>query len=417
MLSYWDRAVSQKRHGETREIGVHILGRRRDGSPIYSIGGGAAAPVATPLQNPDVQPRTSQQAVEFRRATIERAQIMPVISGSLSPSLQPEQSVVEGSGYMFGIVARMHAVGDNVNNVVAFNEDGPYNVLDSVIVSDTNGQLLVLSGYSLYLVSLAMRQWGIFPPTQAVDPNFNLAPITGAGATAGSFDFTIRVPVGVNRRDLVGILGNQDRAQKYFLTTNIAAASQVMSVQPNNGVTFALHPYYENYSVPMPMSAQGQPQEIYPPSFGTLHFLTETISDASPQPGVVNHYIRRLGNTVRFFMLVFRSNGSRASAEANPPTNIQLNIGNDTVFNEDYAYRRFLMYERYGIVFPPGVLVYDAMHDFEGTAGYEMGDDYYHTQAVQTAQFQITYPDGFGSTNNSLRIITADLQRVGAPQR
>jgi len=56
--------------------------------------------------------------------------------------------------------------------------------------------------------------------------------------------------------------------------------------------------------------------------------------------------------------------------------------------------------------------VYETMHDFDNTAGFEIGDDYWHTQALVNAQFIITYPAGFGSTANSLKIITDDLQYV-----
>jgi hypothetical protein len=168
--------------------------------------------------------------------------------------------------------------------------------------------------------------------------------------------------------------------------------------------------------VPLPQNTQGQPQEIFPASFGTLHFLTQTITDAPPAGGAtVGHFVRRLGNTIRGLILVFRSNGSRVTAEANQPNNIRLKIGEDTLFNEPYWYRRMLMYERYGFDWPSGVLVYDALHDFAGAAGFEIGDDYYHTQSIVNAQLQITYPAGFGSTNNSLTIITDDLQMTGAP--
>lgn len=408
MRSYWEKYLDKPR----------IIGYKRGFRPVYSISGGAAAPMIQTMPNPDVQPRTSQQAVPFRRATIERTNILQQLSGPLTASLQPIDSVIEGSGYLYSVVLLATATANNNNAVVAFAEDAPYNFYDSVVLRDVNGEQQNLQGYDIYLSNLINREFAVSPPQGAADSNFWTTPVTGGGGTAGSFAFPIRISAGVNRRDLVGILGNQDRAQKYFLRTNIAATGAIYTTPPNGtGVTFAVSPFYENYSVPLPTSALNQPQEIYPPSFGTLHYITNTISDASPQPGVVNHYIRRLGNTVRWFCLSFRSNGSRVTAEANAPTNIQFRIGENTVFNETYPYRRMLMFERFGFVFPPGVLVYDALHDFAAAAGFEMGDDYYHTQAVQTAQFQITYPNGFGSTNNSLRIMTDDLQRIGAPSR
>src|SRR5690242_1887834 len=130
----------------------------------------------------------------------------------------------------------------------------------------------------------------------------------------------------------------------------------------------------------MPVTPAGAQQEVFPPQFGTLHYLTSTVSESAPQgSSQINHYIRRIGHTVRWIALVFRSNGSRATAETNQPTNIQLKLGEDVIFNETYAYRRAIMWERFGFAFPDGVLVYDGMHDFAAAAGFEFGEDYYHT--------------------------------------
>jgi hypothetical protein len=171
--------------------------------------------------------------------------------------------------------------------------------------------------------------------------------------------------------------------------------------------------YYENYAVPLAKSPTDSPQEMVPPDFGTIHYLTATLADAAPLGGSqVPHFLRRIGNTVRWIALILRSNNTRANAETNFPTNIQLKVGEDALFNESWAYRKFLMYERFGFDLPNGVLVYDTLHDFSAAAGYELGDDYFHTQALVNAQFIVTYPAGFGSTANSLRILTDDLQFV-----
>lgn len=379
--------------------------------------------VMTPtLQNPDVTAKGNAAGVPFRRATLERVDILPPTAITLSAGANRQESTVEGSGYLYGIMMRavVSSSGNSAN--VALQEDAPWSLFDTVVLRDVNGELLNLSGYDLFIANLVCKQYASgFPGnTFGVTPNTYIfsAPTTGMGGTAGSTTFMLRVPVGLNRRDLIAILGNQDRAQKYFLRTDFSPNSLVYSTPPNGTVAVNVEEYYENYAVPMPTTPQGNPQEVYPPAFGTLHFLTSTLAEAAPLGGsTVSHYLRRLGNTIRWIALVFRANGSRATAEANRPTSIRFKIGEDTIFNETYEYRRELMLERFGITFPDGVLVYDAMHDFAPSAGNELGDDYYHTQAVVNAMFQISYPVGYGSTNNSLKIITDDLQRVGAPIR
>lgn len=376
-------------------------------------------PAAVALPGPGTQPGQIP-AVPFRRGTLERTEILPSDTGTITTGTQRIERTIEGSGFVYGINLQVVVTTAGNAAAVAYTEDAPWAALDSVIFRDVNGELLNLTGYDLYLANLVNRQYsGRYPDATTVTADtglFNL--VAGAVATGGSFTFWLRVPVGINRRDLIGILGNQDRAQKYSLRNDIGASGAIYTVAPTAAGAFSVNKFYENYAVPMPVTPQGQPQEILPGHFGTLHFLTSSIADAAPiGGGTIGHYLRRIGNTVRYIVLVFRSNGSRATAAANAPTNIRLKVGEDTIFNESFDYRQFLMFERYGFDFPNGVLVYDALHDFGPGAGFELGDDYYHTQAIVNAQFQITYPAGFGATNNSLRIITDDLARVGGPVR
>jgi hypothetical protein len=67
------------------------------------------------------------------------------------------------------------------------------------------------------------------------------------------------------------------------------------------------------------------------------------------------------------------------------------------------------MFDRYGFDAPQGVYNYDAITDFTNSAGAELGDDYFWTSGLVNAQFAISYPAGFGATNNSLTIVTGDM--------
>jgi hypothetical protein len=86
-----------------------------------------------------------------------------------------------------------------------------------------------------------------------------------------------------------------------------------------------------------------------------------------------------------------------------------MKIGDTTIFNESVAYRRRVMWDRFGFDAPAGVLVYDFTTDIVNRAGAEFGDDWIWTQSVVNMQFLISYPSGFGSTNNSLTFLTSDL--------
>lgn len=389
-----------------------ILARHGLWLPVGGARSGAAPSVGSPLPNPAVGP-PSQQAIPFRRATTERVGQLPAETAvAIGANEVQIQRNVDGAGYIFGIALRCVANTAGNAAATAFVEDGPWSALSSIVFEDVNAQVLNLTGYDAYIINLINRTYAVRFQDQSTNTNlFQL--ITGAGATGGSFAFFLRVPVATNRRDLRGLLANQDRAQKYLLRTNVASSGSIYSTAPTVLPTLLIEKYYENYTVPLPQSPTGAAQEIIPRDFGTIHYSTATVSEASPVGGSqINHYIKRLGNTMRWITLIARSNSSRATAETNFPTNIQVKVGEDALFNESWHYRKALAYERFGFDMPNGVIPYDWTHDFAAAAAFEFGDDWIHTQALVNAQYLITWPAGFGSTANSLKFVTDDMQYV-----
>lgn len=379
---------------------------------------GGTAPGST-IPTAAVKGDGNQRTVPFRLATLERTDTLPIISQQLGTATIPFQTIIEGTGFLFG--AMLDIVNTTSANAAAtaFFEDAPQSALAQVTLSDPSGDVVNLQGFDLFLANLAHKNYA-FRDTDASTEIFSTT--SGAGATGGSFTFQLRVPAGINRKTLLGILGNQDRSVKYSLRTDLAsgaaaASGPIYTTAPTTQGTLVVNKFNENYAVPPAVGPAG-PQQIVPDGFGTISFLTSTIDSAAPVGGsTVNHYLRRIGNTIRYIILVFRINGIRATVNtiANNPTRIALKIGDTDLFNESWRYRRGEMFRRYGFDWPNGVLVYDAIHDFVPGAGNELGMDWYNTQNVNTAQFLITYPAGFGSTNNSLKFVTSDLALVGQP--
>lgn len=342
--------------------------------------------------------------------TIERTNILSSDTVTMVTTSVPIEDTIQGSGYVYSINLDVNAPASGNSASVAYAEDAPFNSISSLIFEDVNGQLINVDGYSMFLANLAERGYAYRYLDQGEYYN---AGTTGTGSTGGTFRFQLDVPIGLNRRSLTGIVGNQSQAQKYGLRNDLNASGQIYTTPPTTLPVVTISKVYENYSVPQGVTSRGVPQAEFPDDYGTLHYITKSVNASVPiGGGTVNHYLSRIGKTIRFMILVFRANGSRSTANTNAPTQIQLTIGDVMQFNETYLYRRNLMYKRYGFTFPNGVLVYDAIHDFDSGAGDEIGDDYWHTQAVTQAQFQITYPSGFGSTNNSLTVITDDLDYV-----
>ena len=351
----------------------------------------------------------TQGGIPFRRATTGRTDKIQVITGTVSAAIQRFDQSIDGSGYLAAIDIDVSVVCATNAATVAYNEDGPYNFLNSVVLRDVNGELINLTGYHLHLLNLYAGYTPSLSRESSTDTNVYLK-TAGAVAAGGSFRFHLYAPAAINHRTLLGLVGNQDRAQRYSLRTDVDTTATVYSTAPTNPGAYTITKIYENYSVPAAVNQFGIPQQQFPDAFGALHFLTQTVSESVPVGGsTVNHYLKRVGNTVRVLVLVFRSNGTRATAESNLPTGVQLKIGDTTIFNESVAYRRRVMFDRFGFDSPAGVLVYDFTTDIMNRAGAEFGDDWIWTQSVVNMQFLISYPAGFGSTNNSLTFLTSDL--------
>ena len=368
-----------------------------------------------------VQENTPGRAIPFRRSTTFRIAQLQTTAQTMTAGTQQVDVVIEGSGYVYGIDLHIFQTTAGNSAATAFFEDAPWSAVDTLVFRDVNGELVNLTGYHQRLLNLYAGYTKFneapvrneTPNTQDTANIFNQ--VSGAGAAGGSYRFHLWVPVGLNKRDLRGILGNQDRAQKYSLRTDIAsgtgaATGPLYVTAPTTLGTHNIERYYYNYAVPARANASGAAQAQFPDDFGILHYSTQSINPSVPVGGAtVNHFLARLGNTIRVLVLELKSNGTRQTAETNAPTRIQLNIGDTPLFVETPATRRAEMFKRYGFDAPNGVYVYDFITDIIGIAGDELGVDYLYTNGLVNAQFQITYPSGFGSTNNTMTVLTDDL--------
>lgn len=377
---------------------------------LHANAGGPAV-----VQNEGNRPQSSAGVIPFRRATTPRTAIITPTAGTVSAAQQPIQITVEGTGYMTGIDLSVDVETAANAAAVTYTEDAPWNALTSVVLSDVSGELVNSDGYGLWLQNV---YGGWSTPgsilSQSTDTVNVYERLAGAVARGGSFHFHLRVPVAVRTRDYLGAVGNQDRSIKYQLRDDFNNTAGIYGVAPTNPGAITIARTYESITVPGPVNAVGIPQQTEPPKHGVLAFWTQSRSPSDPVGGsTVNHYISRLGNTIRMWILQFRSNNSRATAEANMPTRIQLLLGDTNIFTESTDYRRRIMYDRYGFDViasgTQGCLVYDFAEDILPIVGGEAGLDWLWSNGLANAQFQITYPAGFGAAANSLIIYTHDM--------
>ena len=386
---------------------------------LQQVGGPTVAPPGANRQ---------QSLVPFRRATTGRTQqLQGSAYTNVATPINSFDVTIEGSGFMYGIDLDTQVVCAANAAAVAYFEDAPWSTYTAIVLRDVNGELVNLPGISLRMANIAANQaprgsWNNFviPPvaaTNVLTPDINVAQLSAAvgPGIGGSYRMHLEVPVGLNRRNLWGILGNQDRAQKYSLRTDLgsaaaAAAGPIYTTAPTTQGTGTIVRTYENYAVPGPTDANGNKQQQLPPQHGIVNFWTQSVNASIPTASAtINHYLPRLGNTIRYLILVYRTGAvatGRAAAEALLPTRIQFNLGDTPIFVETPAYRRTLMELRYEQPAFQGTFFYDFATDFMVEAGAELGDDYLWTSGLVNAQFQIAYPAGVATA--SLTVITGD---------
>jgi hypothetical protein len=366
------------------------------------VGGPTNAPA--PIQQ-------NQRVTPFRQATLEKREQILTDTGTLSTSYQPIVSTIHGSGYIYSFSIEVIATTSGNSANVAYQEDAAFAHNALVMFKDVTGPLVQMGGFDLYWMS-KYGGWTLYLDSNSADTAL-YQKVTGTGGTGGTYHYHLQVPISTSRRNLLALLGNQDRSQSYELRRDVAPSTAVYSTGPTSQPTFVQNIQYVSYAVPMPQNPDGSANEIQNSTFGTLHFLEESVNPTPPAAGTVNHYLNGLGNTIRLLMLVVRSNSSRTTAESYMPTNIQFKVANQTLFNESYGQRRKVMWDRYGYDAPAGTIVYDTISDFQNRAGSELGHDYWWTQQVNEAQFIMTYPSGIGSTANSLTVVKSDLSVPG----
>lgn len=371
----------------------------------------ASGPSPTQVASPSPQQVPVNQNTPrrpFRAATVERTDQLSTIAYTMTTLDQLVEQTIPGRGYIYGLDVQYSGLTAGNSANVTYNEDGPYSSQTQVQLRDVNATLQDGDPWS-WKQAAKYGGWEPFNPEASLDTQV-WNKVTGSGATGGTYNFHLAIPVALTRRTLLGLQGNQDRSQTYTTRSNIPASGTVYGTAPTALPTVTVTRTYESYIVPNASDALGNPQEEFPPFFGVIPYLTKS---TSPQPPVgsstVNHILQRISTTVRLMVLILRSNGTRANAETNQPTLIVMKVGDQPFYNETPAFRRALMYKRYGFDAPAGVYVYDLLHDFSERAGAELGNDWFWTQNLVQWEFDITYPSGVGSTNNSLVVITSDM--------
>lgn len=363
-------------------------------------------------QNVNVLP-----AVPFIRASAEHREGSGIDTSRLLTASDQDLGVfdIPAYGYTRAIMLLVQATGGAGTSVTAA-EDGPWNCLKNIALTEPNGAVLVQanSGYDLYL----MNKYGGYRDSGGADmaasPSFS-----AIGGATGNFSFMIRIPVELNLRDGLGSLPNQNAAATFKLRLTQAAVAQIYGTVPSTPPTLRVRAFTEAWDQPEAQSA-GQTNQIEPPAVNSTQFWSTQIFNISA--GAQTIRLTRVGNYLRNLIFEFRA-ATRVLGSTNWPDPFTLYLDTrplDIVEKNNFLHQ---MYERSGFggavgaTVPAndaaqglnnGVFVYDFMHEFDGCYGRENRDLWLPTLGSTRLEVQ----GNFGAAG-VLTVLTNDVAIAG----
>jgi hypothetical protein len=297
-------------------------------------------------------------------------------------ALNPYEFQVDG--YLAGAIIRVTATTAGNAATTAFNADGPFNVLQSITVEDIGGKQVLgpLDGWKLYV----LNRFGGFVYNSDAKANGVYTVTTGAGATGGSYRFTLRVPIQVRRRDALGALPNRNASATFKLKLTLNTIAQVYSTAPTNPASINVQIQQHGWATSDNRDYKGNGVSPTPNGVGSLLYTdVETIQLSS---GSFNQRMATFGGLMRVLIFELRdATGSRAQGEADFPSLFEIEIDKVKCFSRSPITWEHLMSEDWGTnataesvtaanTKPDGVFVLHWLDDFGLMPGAENGFRY-----------------------------------------
>jgi hypothetical protein len=363
--------------------------------------------------------------VPFVRASAEHSEpvgydVSTVMTGSVQtlPDIQ-----VPAYGFLRSVLLVVTCT-PGVGTGLAFQEDGPFNALQNIVLQEPNGAQICNfpSGYDLYLAN----KFGGYRFSNDNRNSFNFtAPIS---ATVPDFSFVLRIPVEVNNRDALGSLPNQNSGALFRVKLNLSSFATVFSGTQTSGPTVRIRAYAEEWDQPED-STDGVANQTVPPAVNTTQYWSR--QDFPVNAGTANIRLTRMGNYIRNLIFVYRNAaGSRISTTQDaffpdPATLYYDTRPLDTLSRAQWLERQM---EKYGYVGQLGrtnlatgtvlgtvgvngggtressVFPYDFCHEFDGKVGAENRSLWLPTWS--STRFEI---GGTWGATGTLSVLTNDV--------
>lgn len=292
-----------------------------------SQGSPAATPASAPAQVARVPfPRAS------RLKTNLSFQYGPITLGASAVPFGPIQLPANGYLRAINLECVVTSTGNAATVALAATNDAPFSFLQQISVTTSSGDALIvpIDGYALAMVTKYFPS-GMETPFSdpRTDPTFS-APTTGAGATAGSATFTLRIPFELDAHTGFCSVPNLAANRSYYIQGLFNPLASVFSTPPNGVVQITITATAEYWSVPNDTNAQGDPQETAPIGNGSFSVIQSETIPITAGTGI--YQLHNVGNVIQGIVLIYRDGANVRVADANAPGVFEIVLNNDLLF-------------------------------------------------------------------------------------
>lgn len=286
--------------------------------PNSGVGVGPNNPAPANLQNSAManSPSAATAAIPFTRGSTDAT--MNDAAGTVAFSTQLQLSL-QTNAFLSHLEAEFTIATAGNAAAVAFNADAPWNLINSIKVDDPSGQSIMapISGYGLYLMNKYLPDTGCgFDPKS--DPGFILT--SGTGATGGSITFRVIIPIETRHRDALGALNNSAANQRYLLTIQTGATTDLYSTPPTTLPTVISYSITQKYWTSPPsviVSSGGQTSVQQTPSgLGTVAFTRFETHNEVNGGGSPSIQLNNVGDYISTLIFVLRASAAGNARDA-----------------------------------------------------------------------------------------------------
>ena len=229
---------------------------------------------------------------------------------------------LDTDGYVSGLYILCEATAVNTTaSTAAFNEDGPFNVYQTVQFSDTNNKPILgpMTGHDLYLIT----KYGGYAFSDDAKNSNVYSVTTGTGTAGGTFTFVLRVPIEIVHRDGLGSLENKSASAVYKLDLTLNTLAQVYSDDPTTSVSIRTRIQQFGWMDSDQADYMKSPADPNPPALNTVQYWDKQTLTVSA--GAINQRLNTFSGLVRNLIFELRdSNGSRTAGDSDFPATFEL---------------------------------------------------------------------------------------------